>query len=90
MRKIDDGAEKPRKTTANAASKKAVDDRDERVSDALFQCALNGNTTAIIFWLKNRRPDLWRDKPEAEKSDNGILPDLLEHWKEMRDKGREM
>ena len=22
------------------------------------------DTTAIIFWLKNRRPDKWRDKPE--------------------------
>lgn len=22
-----------------------------------------GDTTAQIFWLKNRRPDLWRDKP---------------------------
>lgn len=22
------------------------------------------DTTAAIFWLKNRRPDLWRDKPE--------------------------
>ena len=24
------------------------------------------DTTAIIFWLKNRRPDLWRDKHEVE------------------------
>lgn len=23
------------------------------------------DTTAQIFWLKNRRPDKWRDKPEA-------------------------
>lgn len=23
------------------------------------------DTTAAIFWLKNRRPDLWRDKPEG-------------------------
>lgn len=30
------------------------------------------DTTAAIFWLKNRRPDLWRDKVEAE--DKG--PDL--------------
>lgn len=24
------------------------------------------DTTAIIFWLKNRQPALWRDRPEAE------------------------
>lgn len=27
------------------------------------------DVTAQIFWLKNRQPDLWRDKP-AEKPDN--------------------
>jgi hypothetical protein len=26
------------------------------------------DTTAAIFWLKNRRPDLWRDKTETEHS----------------------
>jgi len=26
------------------------------------------DTTAQIFWLKNRRPDLWRDKQEVELS----------------------
>jgi hypothetical protein len=24
------------------------------------------DTTACIFWLKNRRPDLWRDKVHNE------------------------
>jgi transcriptional regulator with XRE-family HTH domain len=24
------------------------------------------DTTAMVFWLKNRRPDLWRDKHEIE------------------------
>lgn len=28
------------------------------------------DTTAAIFWLKNRRPDLWREKVEEAKSDN--------------------
>ena len=28
------------------------------------------DTTAAIFWLKNRRPDLWREKIEETKSDN--------------------
>ena len=26
------------------------------------------DTTAAIFWLKNRRPDLWRDKHRIEHS----------------------
>jgi len=26
------------------------------------------NTTALIFWLKNRKPDQWRDKQEHEHS----------------------
>ncbi len=28
------------------------------------------DTTAQIFWLKNRRPDLWRDKQNLELSGN--------------------
>lgn len=37
---------------------------DFEVENALLKSALDGNTTAQIFWLKNRRPDKWRDKPE--------------------------
>lgn len=36
---------------------------DYKVENALLEKALNGDTTAQIFWLKNRRPDKWRDKP---------------------------
>lgn len=35
--------------------------------------------TAQIFWLKNRRPDKWRDKPEPAQADGGgvqIIDDL--------------
>ncbi|WP_033470329.1 terminase [Bordetella bronchiseptica] len=28
------------------------------------------DTVACIFWLKNRRPDLWRDKPDPTNDDN--------------------
>ena len=34
---------------------------DERVVDSLYRKALGGDTTAMIFWLKNRRPSEWRD-----------------------------
>lgn len=30
------------------------------------------DTTAMIFWLKNRQPEKWRDRPEA--GDNGDDP----------------
>ena len=29
------------------------------------------NTAALIFWLKNRRPDLWRDNPLKDKEQKG-------------------
>jgi len=32
------------------------------------------DSTAMIFWLKNRRPDLWRDKPEQPEDDDVPLP----------------
>lgn len=45
---------------------------DGQVENALLQAALNGNTTAQIFWLKNRRPEQWRDKPEAQSAGNTV------------------
>lgn len=36
------------------------------------------DVTAQIFWLKNRRPDKWRDKPSLEASENGYLADLID------------
>ena len=39
---------------------------DALVENALFTKAITGNVLAQIFWLKNRRPDKWRDKVEHE------------------------
>lgn len=47
------------------ALKKGKEVVDYEVENALLNKALGGDTTAQIFWLKNRRPDKWRDKPEA-------------------------
>ena len=47
------------------ALKKGKDIVDYEVENALFKAAMEGNTTAQIFWLKNRRPDRWREKHEA-------------------------
>lgn len=35
------------------------------------------DTTAAIFWLKNRQPKLWRDKPE-ETSGAGNMAEVLQ------------
>lgn len=35
------------------------------------------DTTAAIFWLKNRRKDDWRDKHEFEHSASGDLAELI-------------
>lgn len=38
--------------------------KDEREIERVIP----GDTTAMIFWLKNRMPDLWRDKLNADLS----------------------
>lgn len=48
----------------SAALKKGKEVVDYEVENALLNKALGGDTTAQIFWLKNRRPDKWRDKPD--------------------------
>lgn len=48
------------------ALKKGKEVADYQVENALFETALEGNTTAQIFWLKNRRPDKWRDKQRED------------------------
>lgn len=41
------------------------------------------DTTAQIFWLKNRKPDKWRDKPRVETDEaNGMLEDLIKGLKQ--------
>jgi hypothetical protein len=39
---------------------------DVRVERSLYQSAIDGNPTSMIFWLKNRRSDRWRDWKEHE------------------------
>lgn len=48
------------------ALKRGKEVSDYQVENALFKSAVEGNVTAQIFWLKNRRPDKWRDKQEAK------------------------
>lgn len=57
------------------ATKEAKDQVDARVVNALFHKAIGfqtnkgqvpPDTTACIFWLKNRQPDKWSDKQEVD------------------------
>lgn len=34
---------------------------DQQVENALYKSAMSGNVTAMIFWLKNRKPGRWND-----------------------------
>lgn len=31
------------------------------------------DTTAMIYWLKNRQPELWRDRPAHDDTDTAVL-----------------
>lgn len=46
------------------AIKKGKEVTDYLVENALFTSALTGNVVAQIFWLKNRKPEKWKDKVE--------------------------
>jgi len=48
------------------AIKEGKDDSDRMVVDSLFRKAIDGDTTAMIFWLKNRQKRNWRDKQDHE------------------------
>ena len=64
--------------------KKGKEVVDYEVENALLSSALWGNTTAQIFWLKNRRPDKWLDK-QKEETDKTALDKLDSILKEIKD-----
>lgn len=56
---------------------------EERIEYAEEEVVVPANTTAQIFYLKNRKPDKWKDKPvesaaEAQKTEMQTLADLLQ------------
>lgn len=52
--------------------KKGKEIVDYQVENALLQNAMNGNITAQIFWLKNRKPHKWKDKVDVEANNDEL------------------
>lgn len=65
------------KTTKRITGKGEV--TEERIEYADEEQYIPPDTTAQIFWLKNRRPEKWRDKrDEAPQQTNELLQSLLD------------
>lgn len=63
----------------SAVLKEGKEVADYRVENALYEKALGGDTTAMIFWLKNRKPEQWREKQEIAHSGGlDIVVDVVE------------
>lgn len=61
------------------ALKKGKEVIDYIIENDLFKKAHEEkNLLAMIFWLKNRRPDKWRDKP-VEKIDLEDIPIIIDN-----------
>lgn len=76
---------KKRFSDISNALKKGKEVVDYQVENALLNNALDGDTTAQIFWLKNRRPDKWRDKPveDIDPKDETTEDDLSRSLREL-------
>ena len=62
--------------------KRAREVVDYEVENALLKSALEGNVTAQIFWLKNRKKEQWREKQEYNNDEElSKLDKLLEEQK---------
>lgn len=72
-------------TQFREALKKAKEVADYEVENALYKSALEGNTTAQIFWLKNRMPDKWRDKQDLEVSGDLSISDVIRRSRERKE-----
>lgn len=56
--------------TIEATLKRGKDIVDYEVENALYKNAMEGNVTAQIFWLKNRKSMQWKEKQEIETNAN--------------------
>ncbi len=68
--------------TISTTLKKGKEVVDFEVENALLKSALEGNVTAQIFWLKNRKKEQWREKQEyTNDQELEKLDKLLEEQK---------
>ncbi len=51
---------------------KIFNDKDNGVTTVPYREQVPPDTTACIFWLKNRQPDRWRDKGPGDSADNPL------------------
>lgn len=67
--------------------KEDKDYADTQVENALYKQALDGNVTAAIFWLKNRRRNNWKDKQDVEVSGEvGIVDAMIKKANERKER----
>ena len=50
-----------------------MDERTIEVEEALFAAAAGGDRQAMVFWLKNRAPGRWSEKPDGAEHENSLL-----------------
>jgi len=83
----------------NEVFKRTKEVVDYEVENALYKAAMNGNVTAQIFWLKNRRPGQWKDKQDVEYSgrvdvrqqhEYRIIQEVIQHHPDVARKLREI
>ena len=55
-----------------AAIKKGRDKSIDMVENALFKSAISGNVTAMIFYLKNRAPERYKDRVDNNINTNNM------------------
>lgn len=61
--------------------KEGREDADGNVVQSLYARAMGGDTTAMIFWLKNRQPKHWRDKINQEH-DGEVKININAPWRD--------
>lgn len=69
---------KVKKTFYDAQGRKC---EKEELQTGIDEVYIPGDTTAQIFWLKNRKPEKWRDRVEVQNNDNDQVKQFIEAMK---------